>query len=65
MLKQKKTKKKKKISVEENKEKKKKKKKKKKKDFRGGEQTNESIDQFFVALPYGGAPNEELKASLF
>ena len=44
---------------------KKKKKKKKKKDFRGGEQTNESIDQFFVALPYGGAPNEELKAYLF
>ena len=26
------------------------------KDFRGGEQLNESIDQFFVALPSGGAP---------
>ena len=26
------------------------------KDFRGGEQLNESIDQFFVALPEGGAP---------
>ena len=25
------------------------------KDFRGGEQLNESVDQFFVALPYGGA----------
>ena len=27
------------------------------KDFRGGEQLNESIDQFFLALPFGGAPN--------
>ena len=34
---------------------------KQKKDFRGGEQTNESIDQFFVALPYGGAPNNVKK----
>ena len=27
------------------------------KDFRGGEQLNESIDQFFLAMPFGGAPN--------
>ena len=25
------------------------------KDFRGGEHQNESVDQFFVALPCGGA----------
>ena len=25
------------------------------KDFRGGKQSNESVNQFFVALPYGGA----------
>ena len=25
------------------------------KDFRGGEQLNEFINQFFVALPFGGA----------
>ena len=31
------------------------------KDFRGGEQFNESIDQFFVALPSGVAPNAEHK----
>ena len=25
------------------------------KDFRGGEQLNDSVDQFFVAMPCGGA----------
>ena len=31
------------------------------KDFRGGEQLNESLDQFFVALPSGGAPIQKQK----
>ena len=34
------------------------------KDFRGGEQLNESINQFFVALPYGGAPKSMKICSL-
>ena len=28
------------------------------KDFRGGEQVNESVDQYFVTLPCGGAGHE-------
>ena len=30
------------------------------KDFRGGEQLNESVDQFFVALPCGGARHKAI-----
>ena len=33
------------------------------KDFRGGEQVNESIDQFFVALPCGGACQQEMQSA--
>ena len=29
------------------------------KDFRGGEHSNESLIQFFVALPSGGAPDKQ------
>ena len=31
------------------------------KDFRGEEQLNESMDQFFVALPWGGAHNKSTR----
>ena len=34
------------------------------KDFRGGEQLNESIDQFFVALPLGGVSIKKKKVEL-
>ena len=37
------------------------------KDFRGGKKLNESIGQFFVALPFGGAPKKtkEIYSSRF
>ena len=33
------------------------------KDFRGGKQVNESMDEFFVALPCGGACHQEMQTA--
>ena len=35
------------------------------KDLRGGEQLNESIDQFFIARPWGGAHKTDISANQY